>query len=251
MIITDWIKYNSLLEQNTTRNYTANTADNVRDFVKAENSLGDFNITQSQEEKQIDKLSEFLATKDFKSAEQALLHSHYEYAVNGKITNDLYSKIKNLSEAEQAKLKNFMINNPILHAYNFDESRLAAAVKSDMSIDDFKKLWLEVRQDSIDTNPQAASLVGGTPSKEAWERYESQKAQNEQNKADEIERNNRMLLRQYNGAKSRNLSLESKNEILKTFFEEFLKNNNPLALLEIMKKTDIRAWNLANSRLEF
>ena len=64
---------------------------------------------------------------------------------------------------------------------------------------------------------------------------------NEQNKADEIERNNRMLLRQYNGAKSRNLSLESKNEILKTFFEEFLKNNNPLALLEIMKKTDIRA----------
>ncbi|MCI7501208.1 MAG: hypothetical protein MSA54_04615 [Campylobacter sp.] len=241
MIITDWIKYNSVIEKNTTRNYTENKADNVRDYIKTENSLGDFNITQSQEEKQINELSEFLATKDFKSAEQALLHSHYEYAVNGTLTNDLYSKIKNLSEAEQTKLKNFMINNPILHAYNFDESRLAAAVKSDISIDDFKKLWLEVRQDSIDTNPQAARLVGGTPSKEAQERYESQKAQNEQEKADEIERNNRMLLRQYSGAKSRYLSLESKNEILKTFFEEFLKNNNPLALLEIMKKTDIRA----------
>ena len=223
MIITDWIKYNSLLEQNTTRNYTENKADNVRDYIKAENSLGDFNITQSQEQKQIDKLSEFLAIKDFKSAEQALLHSHYEYAVNGTLTNDLYSKIKNLSEAEQAKLKNFMINNPILHAYNFDESRLAAAVKSDISIDDFKKLWLEVRQDSIDTNPQAARLVGGTPSKEAWERYESQKAQrqeqeNEQDRSNEIERNNRMLMRKYNGAKSRNSSFESKNEILKTFF---------------------------------
>ena len=246
MIITDWIKYNSLLEQNTTRNYTENKADNVRDYIKAENSLGDFNITQSQEQKQIDKLSEFLAIKDFKSAEQALLHSHYEYAVNGTLTNDLYSKIKNLSEAEQAKLKNFMINNPILHAYNFDESRLAAAVKSDISIDDFKKLWLEVRQDSIDTNPQAARLVGGTPSKEAWERYESQKAQrqekeNEQDRSNEIERNNRMLMRQYNGAKSRSASFESKNEILKTFFEEFLKNNNPLAFLEIMKKTDIKA----------
>ena len=60
-----------------------------------------------------------------------------------------------------------------------------------------------------------------------------------------------MLMRQYNGAKSKNLNTESKNEILKTFFEEFLKNNNPLALLEIMKKTDIKAWNLANSRLEF
>ena len=245
MIITDWIKYNSLLEQNTTRNYTENKADNVRDYIKAENSLGDFNITQSQEQKQIDKLSEFLAIKDFKSAEQALLHSHYEYAVNGTLTNDLYSKIKNLSEAEQAKLKNFMINNPILHAYNFDESRLAAAVKSNISIDDFKKLWLEVRQDSIDTNPQAARLVGGTPSKAAWERYESQKAQrqeqeNEQDREAEIERNNRMLMRQYNGAKSKNLNAESKNELLKTFFEEFLKNNNPLAFFEIMKKTGIR-----------
>ena len=52
------------------------------------------------------------------------------------------------------------------------------------------------------------------------------------NKADEIERNNRMLMRQYNGAKSRNSSFESKNEILKIFFEEFLKNNNPLTFLE-------------------
>ena len=247
MIITDWIKYNSVIEKNTTRNYTENKADNVRDYIKTENSLGNFNITQSQEQKQINELSEFLATKDFKSAEQALLHSHYEYAVNGTLTNDLYSKIKNLSETEQNELKNFMINNRILHPLNFDESRLAAAVKSDISIDDFKKLWLEVRQESIDVeNPALARLMGVTPSKEAWERYESQKAhrqeqENKQNKAEEIERNNRMLMRQYNGAKSKNINAESKNELLKTFFEEFLKNNNPLKFLEIMKKTDIKA----------
>ena len=59
------------------------------------------------------------------------------------------------------------------------------------------------------------------------------------------------VLGQYNGAKSKNINAGSKNELLKTFFEEFLKNNNPLAFLEIMKKTDIKAWNLANSRLEF
>ena len=59
--------------------------------------------------------------------------------------------------------------------------------------------------------------------------------------ADEITRKNRMLMRQYNGANSKNLNAESKNELLKTFFEEFLKNNNPLAFLEIMKKTDIKA----------
>ena len=50
-----------------------------------------------------------------------------------------------------------------------------------------------------------------------------------------------MLMRQYNGAKSKNINAESKNELLKTFFEEFLKNNNPLKFLEIMKKTDIKA----------
>ena len=48
-------------------------------------------------------------------------------------------------------------------------------------------------------------------------------------------------MRKYNGAKSKNLNAESKNELLKTFFEEFLKNNNPLAFLEFIKKTDIKA----------
>ncbi|MDY4450831.1 MAG: hypothetical protein SPE37_01720 [Campylobacter sp.] len=48
-------------------------------------------------------------------------------------------------------------------------------------------------------------------------------------------------MRQYNDAKSLNINDNAKNELLKTFFEEFLKNNNPLALLEIMKKTDIKA----------
>ena len=58
---------------------------------------------------------------------------------------------------------------------------------------------------------------------------------------DQIARKNRMLLRQYNGAKSKNINAESKNELLKTFLEEFLKNNNPLAFLEVMKKIDIKA----------
>ena len=65
--------------------------------------------------------------------------------------------------------------------------------------------------------------------------------QAKQNKADEIERNNRMLMRQYNGAKSKNTDTSTNSEILKTFFEEFLKNNDPLKFLEFMKKTDIRA----------
>ena len=103
---------------------------------------------------------------------------------------------------------------------------------------DDRATWIDsIKQPSIDDIMIDAS--GGEA-----KRLEIQAKQSAKNRADreaEIERNNRMLMRQYNGAKSKNLNAESKNEILKTFFEEFLKNNNPLVLLEIMKKTDIRA----------
>ena len=85
------------------------------------------------------------------------------------------------------------------------------------------------------------NLVKNTPSKQINTLDKQNQNVAELDKQAQIERNNRMLLRQYNGAKSRSASFESKNEILKTFFEEFLKNNNPLAFLEIMKKTDIKA----------
>lgn len=93
-------------------------------------------------------------------------------------------------------------------------------------------LWIDsIKQPSIDDIMIDAS--GGEA-----KRLELQA---KQNKADEIERNNRMLMRQYNGAKSRNSNSSANSEILKTFFEEFLKNNGPLKFLEFMKKTDIRA----------
>lgn len=45
----------------------------------------------------------------------------------------------------------------------------------------------------------------------------------------------------YNSAKSLNISNGAKNEILRTFFEEFLKKENPLVFLKIMKRTDLKA----------
>ena len=84
-------------------------------------------------------------------------------------------------------------------------------------------------------------LIKNPPSKQINTLDKQNQNVAELDKQAQIEQNNRMLMRQHNGAKSRNASFESKNEILKTFFEEFLKNNNPLALLEIMKKTDIKA----------
>ena len=106
-------------------------------------------------------------------------------------------------------------------------SELNEVFSSEISIEDFKN--------------KVENLVKNTPSKQINTLYKQNQNVAELDKQAQIERNNRMLLRQYNGAKSRNSNSSANSEILKTFFEEFLKNNNPLALLEIMKKTDIRA----------
>ena len=106
-------------------------------------------------------------------------------------------------------------------------SELNEVFSSEISIEDFKN--------------KVENLVKNTPSKQINTLDKQNQNVAELDKQAQIERNNRMLLRQYNGAKSRNSNSSANSEILKTFFEEFLKNNNPLALLEIMKKTDIRA----------
>ena len=106
-------------------------------------------------------------------------------------------------------------------------SEINEVFSSEISIEDFKDKVENIAKNTSNEQINTADIQSQNTAK--------------QDRSDEIERNNRMLMRKYNGAKSRNSSFESKNEILKTFFEEFLKNNNPLALLEIMKKTDIRA----------
>ena len=106
-------------------------------------------------------------------------------------------------------------------------SELNEVFSSEISIEDFKN--------------KVENLIKNPPSKQINTLDKQNQNVAELDKQAQIEQNNRMLMRQYNGAKSKNLNAESKNEILKTFFEEFLKNNNPLVILEIMKKTDIKA----------
>ena len=139
-----------------------------------------------------------------------------------------------LNDVQKQELLDFAIKyNDVI----MSSSELNEVFSSEISIEDFKN--------------KVENLIKNAPSKQINTLDKQNQNVAELDKQAQIEQNNRMLMREYSGAKSKNLNTESKNEILKTFFEEFLKNNNPLALLEIMKKTDIKAWNLANSRLEF
>ena len=164
--------------------------------------------------------------------------SSLQYAYDmGYITNMLQNKEKQSNQsqgqndqiqafvdAQKQELLDFAIKyNDVI----MSSSELNEVFSSEISIEDFKDKVENIAKNTSNEQINTADIQSQNTAK--------------QDRSDEIERNNRMLLRKYNGAKSKNLNAESKNEILKTFFEEFLKNNNPLALLEIMKKTDIKA----------
>ncbi|MGM9996029.1 MAG: hypothetical protein ACI35K_06420 [Campylobacter sp.] len=164
--------------------------------------------------------------------------SSLQYAYDmGYITNMLQNKEKQSNQsqgqndqiqafvdAQKQELLDFAIKyNDVI----MSSSELNEVFSSEISIEDFKDKVENIAKNTSNEQINTADIQSQNTAK--------------QDRSDEIERNNRMLMRKYNGAKSRSASFESKNEILKTFFEEFLKNNNPLAFLEIMKKTDIKA----------
>ena len=133
---------------------------------------------------------------------------------------------QNLNDKEKLSIIDMMEQNLIAfgeHLSDESKNEYVRIFTVEMSVGEFSKAYMNLKAKADDEFFAHKSKI------------------KEQNKADEIERNNRMLMRQYNGAKSRSASFESKNEILKTFFEEFLKNNNPLKFLEFIKKTDIKA----------
>lgn len=152
---------------------------------------------------------------------RAYMYGLFDHAVNGTKNIFYYMNPQNVGEQKAKEITDFVLGE------------VFAEVKGFL---DIKKDLFDSRDTDIFTKEMSQSeLIAKAKNLGATKRAE------QANKADEIERNNRMLMREYNGAKSKNLNAESKNELLKTFFEEFLKNNNPLALLEIMKKTDIKA----------
>ncbi|RAZ49972.1 hypothetical protein [Campylobacter hyointestinalis] len=175
----------------------------------------------------------------------AIQYSSYDAILGLSDKNTITKQMSKMSQSEIKSLVDFIGKNPVSLITPYGESELAKLFLDDISIDEFKNKWAEFSKKTMEYKNSHPDEYKGyeyagvdfsqTPA------ISTNTKNNEQEKAEEIERNNRMLMRQYSGAKSKNINAESKNEILKTFFEEFLKNNNPLKFLEIMKKIDIRA----------
>ena len=199
------------------------------------------------QQNQIEYIQNIINGLDTSNIISAIQYSSYDAILGLSNKNTITKQMSKMSQSEIKSLIGFIEKNPVSLITPYGESELAKLFLDDISIDEFKDKWAEFSKKTMEyknSHPdeyKGYEYAGMEIDFNSAPTISTNSQNNELDKMTEIERNNRMLMRQYNGAKSRNSSLESKNEILKTFFEEFLKNNNPLAFLEIMKKTDIKA----------
>ena len=177
----------------------------------------------------------------------AIQYSSYDAILGLSNKNTITKQMSKMSDSQIKSLVDFIGKHPVSLITPYGESELAKLFLDDISIDEFKDKWAEFSKKTMEyknSHPdeyKGYEYAGMEIDFNSAPTISTNSQNNELDKMTEIERTNRMLMRQYNGAKSKNINAESKNELLKTFFEEFLKNNNPLAFLEIMKKTDIKA----------
>ena len=199
------------------------------------------------QQNQIEYIQNIINGLDTSNIISAIQYSSYDAILGLSNKNTITKQMSKMSQSEIKSLIGFIEKKPVSLITPYGESELAKLFLDDISIDEFKDKWAEFSKKTMEyknSHPdeyKGYEYAGMEIDFNSAPTISTNSQNNELDKMTEIERNNRMLLRQYNGAKSKNLNAESKNEILKTFFEEFLKNNNPLAFLEIMKKTDIKA----------
>ena len=198
--------------------YTANKTLNLEQNQKAEQTITDNSQKPSKQ-----TLSEPPA-----GFSDGYSYGMYDYEINGVKNIFYYANIRNeqngfvlgtenkkslIKEAFDLLFQGGMRLSDLVDKEHFgelftkefaSEAEILAYAKK---LGDDRATWIDsIKQRSIDDIMMDAS--GGEA-----KRLEIQA---KQNKADEIERNNRMLMRQYNGANSKNLNAESKNELLKT-----------------------------------
>mgnify|MGYP004518506099 FL=1 len=163
----------------------------------------------------------------------ALQYSLTQAIFGGEKKGPFMEQFIAMSNEKQLEIVKFYDENAINFSAPNMEEKASALFLEPISIDEWKNRVKELSEQSGGKNIKAdfGNLRENL----------SEAAADITSADDEIARKNRMLLRQYNGAKSKNTNASTNSEILKTFFEEFLKNNDPLKFLEFMKKTDIRA----------
>ena len=199
------------------------------------------------QQNQIEYIQNIINGLDTSNIISAIQYSSYDAILGLSNKNTITKQMSKMSDSQIKSLVDFISKHPVSLITPYGESELAKLFLDDISIDEFKDKWAEFSKKTMEyknSHPdeyKGYEYAGMEIDFNSAPTISTNSQNNELDKMTEIEQNNRMLMRQYNGAKSKNLNAESKNEILKTFFEEFLKNNNPLAFLEIMKKTDIKA----------
>ena len=164
---------------------------------------------------------------------EALQYSLTQAIFGGEKKGTFMEQFIAMSNEKQLEIVKFYDENAINFSAPNMEEKASALFLEPISIDEWKRRVKELSEQSGGKNIKAdfGNLRENL----------SEAAADITSADDEIARKNRMLMRQYNGATSRNSNSSANSEILKTFFEEFLKNNDPLKFLEFMKKTDIRA----------
>ena len=164
---------------------------------------------------------------------EALQYSLTQAIFGGEKKGTFMEQFIAMSNEKQLEIVKFYDENAINFSAPNMEEKASALFLEPISIDEWKRRVKELSEQS-----------GGKNIKADFDNLRenlSEAAADITSADDEIARKNRMLMRQYNGAKNRNSNSSANSEILKTFFEEFLKNNDPLKFLEFIKKTDIRA----------
>ena len=153
----------------------------IQAFVEAQ--YKQIGASKEHKESEVARISNVLSNKASDAA-SSLQKAGYEHFIFGK--NNLYSKIISLDDAQKQELLDFAIKyNDVI----MSSSELNDVFSSEISIKDFK--------DKVE------NLAKNVSNQEINTQDNKSQNTDKQNKADEIERNNRMLLRQYNGAKSR------------------------------------------------
>ena len=215
-------------------------------LITPSKELSDDERLMSQQN-QIEYIQNIINGLDTSNIISAIQYSSYDAILGLSDKNTITKQMSKMSQSEIKNLVDFIEKNPVSLITPYGESELAKLFLDDISVDEFKDRWAEFSKKTMEyknSHPdeyKGYKYAGMEIDFNSAPTISTNSQNNEQEKADEIEQNNRMLLRQYNGAKSKNTNASTNSEILKTFFEGFLKNNDPLKFLEFMKKTDIRA----------
>ena len=215
-------------------------------LITPSKELSDDERLMSQQN-QIEYIQNIINGLDTSNIISAIQYSSYDAILGLSDKNTITKQMSKMSQSEIKNLVDFIEKNPVSLITPYGESELAKLFLDDISVDEFKDRWAEFSKKTMEyknSHPdeyKGYKYAGMEIDFNSAPTISTNSQNNEQEKADEIERNNRMLMRQYNSAKSKNTNASTNSEILKTFFEEFLKNNDPLKFLEFMKKTDTRA----------